>query len=140
MYSVTRFNQFLKHIVVLHLLVFLICVGLLFNSRGLFAYLVFTIRELQILRRGQERDFPNTMQFARANQRYFGGKMGQPSSFYYEFQRECDLLSSDRERASPPSTEISFVSFVVNKSTRKLSECLFLENRREKLKGNVNFN
>ena len=46
MYSVTRFNQFLKHIVVLHLLVFLICVGLLFHSRGLFAYLVFTIREL----------------------------------------------------------------------------------------------
>ena len=35
MYSVTRFNQFLKHIVVLHLLVFLICIGLLFHSRGL---------------------------------------------------------------------------------------------------------
>ena len=34
MYSVTRFNQFLKHIVVLHLLVFLICIGLLFHSRG----------------------------------------------------------------------------------------------------------
>ena len=35
MYSVTSFNQFLKHIVVLHLLVFLICIGLLFHSRGL---------------------------------------------------------------------------------------------------------
>ena len=49
MYSVTRFNQFLKflkHIVILHLLVFLICVGLLFYSRGLFAHLVLTIREL----------------------------------------------------------------------------------------------
>ena len=46
MYSVTRFNHFLKHIEVLHLLVFLICVGLLFHSRGSFAYLVFTIREL----------------------------------------------------------------------------------------------
>ena len=46
MYSVTRFNQFLKHIVVLHLLVFLICVGLLFHSQGLCAYLVFIIREL----------------------------------------------------------------------------------------------
>ena len=38
MYSVTRFNQFLKHIVVLHLLVFLICIGLLFHSRGLFVF------------------------------------------------------------------------------------------------------
>ena len=35
MYSVTRFNQFLKYVVVLHLLVFLICIGLLFHSRGL---------------------------------------------------------------------------------------------------------
>ena len=34
-YSVTGLNQFLKCIVVLHLLVFLICIGLLFNSRGL---------------------------------------------------------------------------------------------------------
>ena len=38
MYSVTRFNQFLKHIEVLQLLVFLICVGLRFHSRGLFGY------------------------------------------------------------------------------------------------------
>ena len=30
MYSVTRFNQFLKYVVVIHLLVFLICIGLLF--------------------------------------------------------------------------------------------------------------
>ena len=35
MYSVTRFNQFLKYVVVLHLLVFLIYIGLLFHSRGL---------------------------------------------------------------------------------------------------------
>ena len=35
MYSVSRFNQFLKYVVVLHLLVFLICIGLLFHSRGL---------------------------------------------------------------------------------------------------------
>ena len=35
MYLVTRFNQFLKYVVVLHLLVFLICIGLLFHSRGL---------------------------------------------------------------------------------------------------------
>ena len=34
-YSVTRFNQFLKYVVVLHLLVFLIYIGLLFHSRGL---------------------------------------------------------------------------------------------------------
>ena len=37
MYSVTRFNQFLKYVVVLHLIVFLICIGLLLHSRGLFA-------------------------------------------------------------------------------------------------------
>ena len=36
MYSVTKFNQFLKCVVVLHLLVCLICIGLLFHSRGLF--------------------------------------------------------------------------------------------------------
>ena len=35
MYSFTRFNQFLKYVVVLHLLVFLIFIGLLFHSRGL---------------------------------------------------------------------------------------------------------
>ena len=38
MYSVTRFNHFLKYVVVLHLLVFLICIGLLFHSRGLFVF------------------------------------------------------------------------------------------------------
>ena len=48
--------------------------------------------------------------------------------------RKCHLLSSDRERASPPSTEISVLTFVVKKSTMKLSECLFLENRKEKIK------
>ena len=46
MYSVTRLNNFLKYVVVLHLLVFFICVGLLFHSRGIFAYLVFIIREI----------------------------------------------------------------------------------------------
>ena len=34
-FSDYRFNQFLKYVVVLHLLVFLICIGLLFHSRGL---------------------------------------------------------------------------------------------------------
>ena len=34
MYSVTRLNQFLKYVAVLHLIVFLICIGLLFYSRG----------------------------------------------------------------------------------------------------------
>ena len=39
MYSVTKFNQFLTYVVVLHLLVFLICIGLLFfYSRGFFAF------------------------------------------------------------------------------------------------------
>ena len=35
MYSVTKFNQFLKYAVVLHILVFLIYIGLLFHSQGL---------------------------------------------------------------------------------------------------------
>ena len=73
MYSVTSLNQFLKGIVVLHLLVFLICVGLLFHSRGLFAYLVFTIREIQILRRGRAR--------ARFSQ-YYAVRAREPTLFW----------------------------------------------------------
>ena len=48
-------------------------------------------RELWILRRGRlrARDFLNTEFWLRVNQRHFGGKTRQPSSFYYEFQREC---------------------------------------------------
>ena len=38
MYSVTRLNQFLKYVAVLHLLVFLMCIGLLFIAEGLFAF------------------------------------------------------------------------------------------------------
>ena len=53
--------------------------------------LKFAIRDLQILRRVRlrVRDFLNTKQCTRVNQRHFGGKTRQPSSFYYEFQREC---------------------------------------------------
>ena len=49
------------------------------------------IRDLQILRRERLRlrDFLNTKQCSRVRQRHFGGKTWQPSSFYYEFQREC---------------------------------------------------
>ena len=36
---------------------------------------------------------------------------------------------SDRERALPPSTEISVLIFVVKKVQRSFPGCLFLENR-----------
>ena len=48
-------------------------------------------RDLQILRRERlrVRDFLNSKWCSRVNQRHFGVKKWQPSSFYYEFQREC---------------------------------------------------
>ena len=48
-------------------------------------------RDLQIQRPGRRlrvRDFLNTKQCARVNQRHFGEKTRQSSSFCYEFQRE----------------------------------------------------
>ena len=49
-----------------------------------------------------------------------------------------EILSfSDRERALPPSTEISVLTFVVKKSTICFSGCLFLENKKVNLKLNV---
>ena len=47
------------------------------------------------------------------------------------------LLFNDRERAQPPSMEISVLTLVVKKSTMKLSVISVLENRRECLKFNV---
>ena len=47
------------------------------------------------------------------------------------------LSFSDRERASPPSTEISVLTLVVKKSTMKLSGVSILKNRRENLKLNI---
>ena len=44
------------------------------------------------------------------------------------------LPFSDRERASPPSTEISVLTLVVKKNTVKLSGVSILKNRRENLK------
>ena len=47
------------------------------------------------------------------------------------------LSFSDRERASTPSTEISVLTLVVKKSTKKISGVYILKNRRENLKLNV---
>ena len=47
------------------------------------------------------------------------------------------LSFSDRERASPPSTEISALTLVVKKSKMKLSGVSILKNRRENLKLNI---
>ena len=47
------------------------------------------------------------------------------------------LSLSDRERASPPSTEISVLTLVAKKSTKKISGVYILKNRRENLKLNV---
>ena len=47
------------------------------------------------------------------------------------------LSLSDRKRALPPSTEISVLTLVVKKSTKKVSGVYILKNRRENLKLNV---
>ena len=49
------------------------------------------LETFQILRRVRlrVRHFLNTKYCTRVNQRQFGGKTWQPSSFYYEFSREC---------------------------------------------------
>ena len=66
---------------------------------------------LQILRRVRlrVRDFLSTKQCPRVNQRHFGGKTWQPSSLYYEFQRECrscgNKLSNVRSFIILPSGE-----------------------------------
>ena len=49
------------------------------------------------------------------------------------------LSFSERERASPPSTEISVLTLVVKKSTKNLSGVCVLQHRRENLKLNVVF-
>ena len=47
------------------------------------------------------------------------------------------LSLSDRKRASPPSTEISVLTLVLKKSTKKIFGVYNLKNRRENLKLNV---
>ena len=47
------------------------------------------------------------------------------------------LSFSDRERASPPSTEISVLTLVVKKCAMKFSGVSILKNRRENLKSNI---
>ena len=48
--------------------------------------------------------------------------------FTTSFSANIMPFMSDRERASPPSTEISFLTFVVKKRTMKLSrESIFRE-------------
>ena len=85
---------------------------IIFHSRGLFAYVVFIIRKLQIRRQG--RDFPKANQCARANQRHFGNVIAIVIVLRV-LARMPFMINSDRERASPPSTKISFLTFVVNK-------------------------
>ena len=67
------------------------------------------------------RDFFNTKQCLRTNQRHFGGKTLQSSSFIYEFLRKqvnqmLEVLSfCDRERAQHRSIKITVVTFLVKK-------------------------
>ena len=63
--------------------------------------------------------FPNTKLCARLNQRHFGSKKWQPSSFHFQFQRECssggNMLSTVR-------------SFIILRSTRRGFSQFFNEN------------
>ena len=66
--------------------------------------------------------FSHTKQCARVNQRHFGGKTRQPSSFYYGFQRECrgdgNKLSIGRSLVSQKYNE-AFQGFYFFENTRK---------------------
>ena len=85
------------------------------------------IESFKILRRERlrVRDFLSTKQCTRVSQRHFGGKTWQPSSFYYEFQRECrssgNKLSNVRSFIILPSGE-GATSFTKGNSANFSSE------------------